>query len=211
MLSKAEEKLKPYIVEKRVAALKCCRLPEVPFADSSFDAVSIIQVLHYLDKPFEGFPNTKKSISEMYRVLKPGGVLLIDFCTHDQLRYGSWYANLLLRAVERKCDALIPIAELLKFLEELGFLKPTTVVCPWETFLTPELYFDKTGPFKQSWRSLDSLWKLAEIEGELDAALKSLREKEQFGMLDEWFEQVEKKRKELGAKIGLFVQKPCDN
>ena len=208
MLAKAEEKLKSYIKEKRVTELKPCHLPDIPFSDSSFDAVSIVQVLHHLDKPFEGFPNAKKTIAEVFRVLKPGGALLIDFCTHDQLRYGSWYANLLPRAVEKNCDILLPSGELLSSLQETGFVLPTSIVCPWDTILAPEIYLDRDGPFKKGWRSMDSLWKLAEIEGELESALDSLREKKEFGMLDEWFDKIENKRKEIGSKTGLFVQKP---
>jgi len=210
MLAKAEEKLKPYIMEKKVTELKICRLPDIPFPDSSFDVVSIIQVLHHLDKPYDGFPNAKKVITEAFRVLKPGGVFLIDHCSHEQLRYGAWYANLLPRAVEKNCDLLMPIGEMLSFAEEKGFLNASRVVSPWETILVPEVYLNKDGPFKEEWRSMDSLWKLADIEGEVDAALKSLTEKKEFGMLDEWFEQVEKKRKEVGAKTGILLQKPLN-
>lgn len=62
----------------------------------------------------------------------------------------------------------------------LKFLKPTTVIGLWETYVTPELYLGKTGPFKQSCRSTHSLLKFAELKRELDAAIKSLKEKEEF-------------------------------
>ena len=211
MLAKAEEKLKPYIVEKKVTELKICRLPDIPFPDSSFDVLCLIQVLHHLDKPYEGFPNAKKVIAEAFRVLKPGGVFLIEQCSHEQQRYGAWYANLLPRTVEKICDLLIPIGEMLSFAEEKGFLIASRIVSPWDTMLVPEVYLDRDGPFKEEWRSMVSLWKLADIEGELDSALKSLTEKKEFGILDDWFEQVEKKRKEVGAKTGILLQKPLDS
>lgn len=208
MLSKAQEKLGAHVADGSVGKFKCSQLPDLPFADSCFDAVSFIQVLHHLDKPFEGYPNLKKSIAEAFRVLKPGGVLLIDFSTHDQLRYGMWYMNLLPRSAERNCENYMPKEELLAFLQDSGFEKASTIVCPWEPLLKPEKYFCKDGPFHQEWRRMDSVWKLAEREGELEAALKSLNEKKQFGIFDDWFEQVEKKRKEVGTNTGLFVQKP---
>lgn len=210
MLSKAEKKLQSYINENRVSELKCSHLPIIPFEESSFDVVAFIQVLHHLDKPYEGFPNLRKCIAEAKRVLKPGGVLVIDFCTHDQLRYGMWYRNLLPRSVEKNCERNMSKEELLSLLEEAGFEKAATIVCPWETILKPEKYFNKDGPLEDEWRLMDSVWKLAEMEGELDAALKSLNEKKVFGMFDDWFEQAERKRKEVGAKTGLFVQKPFD-
>ena len=208
MLSKAKTKLQSYVEKGTLVDLTCCHLPDVPFSDSAFDAVTFIEVLHHLDKPFEGFPNLKKCITEAFRVLKPGGVLLIDFATHDQLRYGLWYRNLLPRTVERTCDNYMPQEEMLLFLQEVGFQNASTIVCPWETILVPEIYFNKDGPFQEEWRRLDSVWRLAEDEGELETALKSLREKKEFGILEDWFEQIERKRQQVGTKTGLFVQKP---
>ena len=40
------------------------------------------------------------------------------------------------------------------------------------------------------------------------SALKSLKEKKDFDMLDDWFEQVEQKRKNVGKSTCIFVQKP---
>jgi len=52
-------------------------LNQLPFRDRSFDAVTIHQVLHYLDRP-------DHAISEAARVLRPGGrILIADFAPHD--------------------------------------------------------------------------------------------------------------------------------
>lgn len=49
----------------------------LPFGDSSFDAITVHQVLHYADRP-------RAAIAEAARVLKPGGRLVIaDFAPHD--------------------------------------------------------------------------------------------------------------------------------
>ena len=94
--------------------------------------------------------------------------------------------------------------------EEKGFVNPSRIVSLWEIILVPKMYFNKDGPLKEEWRSMDSLWKLADIEGELDSALKSLAEKKQLGVFNEWFEQVEKKRKEVGVKTGILLLKPLN-
>ena len=50
---------------------------QIPFASASFDAVTIHQVLHFLDQPAQ-------AIAEAARVLRPGGALLLtDFAPHE--------------------------------------------------------------------------------------------------------------------------------
>jgi ubiquinone/menaquinone biosynthesis C-methylase UbiE len=67
-------------VEKRDAegmafpAPVCANGRSLPFADASFDAVVSIRVLHLFPTPHLG-----AFVDEMRRVLKPGGVLLIEF------------------------------------------------------------------------------------------------------------------------------------
>ncbi|MCY3768833.1 MAG: metalloregulator ArsR/SmtB family transcription factor [Gammaproteobacteria bacterium] len=52
-------------------------LSQLPIEDESVDAISIHQVLHYLENP-------RRVIEEAARVLKPGGQLIIvDFLPHD--------------------------------------------------------------------------------------------------------------------------------
>ena len=45
-------------------------IEDIPFEDNTWDAVICLEVLEHVDNPF-------KAISELYRVLKPGGMLLL--------------------------------------------------------------------------------------------------------------------------------------
>jgi len=50
---------------------------QIPFSESSYDAVTIHQVLHFLDRP-------GLAVGEAVRVLRPGGlILLVDFAPHE--------------------------------------------------------------------------------------------------------------------------------
>ena len=73
----------------------------LPFEDGCFDAVMVNQVLHHLaDSPPDGWPMLRRVLGEFARVLRPGGVAVINTCSHEQLRRGWWYASLVPEAVE---------------------------------------------------------------------------------------------------------------
>lgn len=67
MLALAKEKLAPY---RRRASLVQQTAGSLPFSDSSFDAVSCLESLEF-------FPSDKVALTEMVRVLRPGGVLMV--------------------------------------------------------------------------------------------------------------------------------------
>jgi ubiquinone/menaquinone biosynthesis C-methylase UbiE len=53
---------------------------ELPFPDNYFDCVSSMGVLHHV-------PNTEKAVSEIFRVLKPGGRLIVMFYYKNSFLY----------------------------------------------------------------------------------------------------------------------------
>ena len=56
-----------------IGSLHCGSVHETPFADSYFDIGDCIGVLEYYDKDF-----VMKAIKEFYRLMKPGGKLVLD-------------------------------------------------------------------------------------------------------------------------------------
>jgi len=53
----------------------------VPFSDNTFDLVTSFDVLYALESDIEG-----KAVAEMYRVLKPGGHLIVNVAAMESLR-----------------------------------------------------------------------------------------------------------------------------
>jgi SAM-dependent methyltransferase len=64
--------------------LTCSDMTAIPHADEVFDAVISIHVIFH--NPMAGL---RRSIAEIYRVLKPGGMALITFQSTRSYRYGK--------------------------------------------------------------------------------------------------------------------------
>ena len=74
----------------------------LPLDDQCVDAIVINQVIHHLeDEGTSGFPRHRKVFAEFARVIKPGGMLIINTCSREQLRRGYWYYDLIPDAVEK--------------------------------------------------------------------------------------------------------------
>jgi 2-polyprenyl-3-methyl-5-hydroxy-6-metoxy-1,4-benzoquinol methylase len=92
----------------------------LPYGDSSFDRALCLDVLEHL--PFE---QQSLALSELYRVLKPGGELLVSVpnLAHLQSRIHFLFLGRLIRtASELKHPGDRPIAEYMKMAERAGFL-----------------------------------------------------------------------------------------
>jgi ubiquinone/menaquinone biosynthesis C-methylase UbiE len=134
----------------------------LPFCDSSFDAVMFNQVLHHLESGVDPeYGAHGRALAEAHRVLRPGGVLIANVCTHDQLRRGFWYYDLIPAAVERSIRRCIPADRLDAMLAQLGFAIHGHIV-PHDGVMQGPTYFDPWGPLDAKWRRTDSIWSLVQ-------------------------------------------------
>ena len=101
-----------------------CDVCDMPFPDNSFDAVFLIEVLEHVHNP-------PKALSEIYRVLKPGGNLIFSvpfiFPLHDRpgdyFRYTKYGLKLLLSDYDQ-----IYIFERNSFWEAITVLKLRLII-----------------------------------------------------------------------------------
>ncbi len=117
----------------------------LPFKNNSFDCVCSMGVLHHT-------PDTKKALDEVYRVLKPGGRLILMFYNKNSYRNRILYpvAKLLLPSCWKKplqqlrnendgegnpLASVYSIKDLKLMLEEFSGLKFFTDYCKKEDFL----------------------------------------------------------------------------
>lgn len=101
-----------------------CDVCDMPFPDNSFDAVFLIEVLEHVHNP-------PKALSEIYRVLKPGGTLIFSvpfiFPLHDRpgdyFRFTKYGLKLLLSDYDGVC-----IFERNSFCEAITVLKLRLII-----------------------------------------------------------------------------------
>ncbi len=169
----------------------------LPFADETFDAAMINQVLHHLEDGADpSFPAHGAVIAEMARVLRPGGVLVVNICTHQQLSEGYWYYDLVPQAREACIRRHVPAERLQAMLADAGF-QPRAPEAALDAVMQGEAYFDPTGPLSESWRKGDSFWALA-TEEQVIQAETVVRDMQAAGTLEDWFRKRDERREGVG-------------
>jgi ubiquinone/menaquinone biosynthesis C-methylase UbiE len=146
----------------------------LPLEDGCVDGAVINQVLHHLPEPAPGvFPVAEQVLTEVRRVLRPGGTLVVNTCSQAQLRDGFWYFQLMperVRTALRQTYASLPA--LTRCLHAAGFASVSRVPV-LDQVLAPDHYHQADGPLSEAWRDGDSSWALLtadELEGSIERA-----------------------------------------
>ena len=169
----------------------------LPFEDACFDAVMVNQVLHHLpDSPGDGRPMLRRVLGELARVLRSGGVAIINTCSHEQLRQGWWYASLVPGAVETMRRRHADTGELNALLAGAG-LAPRGRFVPADAVMQGDAYADGRGPLDPAWRRGDSLWSVIS-DSELHRALGRIRALDDAGTLDAFVAEHDRMRSAVG-------------
>jgi ubiquinone/menaquinone biosynthesis C-methylase UbiE len=181
------------------------------FADGSFDACTFNQVIHHFPKD-DNYAFCLKSFQECFRVLKPGGYLVLNTSMPEQQRDAFWWLSLFPKASDAVCDRFPPMATLEAHMKKAGFeWNADSVSVPLHRSLMADAAYLKDGVksgFKAEYRAGDSSWSMAENFGELDEGLKKLQKMIDDGTADEWLAGREKLRKSMGQATFISVRKP---
>jgi len=164
------------------------------------------QVLHHLDDGTDqAFPVLRRAIGEFARVLRPGGALVVNTCTRDQLRNAYWYWQLVPDATERFCRCFAPLETLRDAMAEAGLVYQDRFV-PLDSFCQGEAYFDGRGPLDPVWRNGDSFWAVL-TDDELEQELARLRALDAAGRLDAFVAEHDAGRRARGQITFLFARR----
>ena len=196
VLEVAARKLANAIAEGRVV-LHRGSIDALPLADGAVDGVIINQVLHHLPDDAEaGWPAHRRVLDQCARVLRPGGVLVINTCSHAQTEQGFWPFHLITQARTEILHRLMPLEALELALLECG-IDPRGRFVPVDAVLQGEGYLDPRGPLRPEWRAGDSIWALVD-DAELAEVERTLRELDQRGELEAYVAEHDALRPKIG-------------
>lgn len=205
MLDKARSKLADDAGRDRVFFHQA-PIDRMPLADASADAVMLNQVLHHLnDDAAAGWPAVRAVIGEFARVLRPGGLAIINICSHEQLTRSWWYLPLIPEAVSRIRDRHVSLEHLKDLMREGGIGCVGSFV-PVDGLMQGDDYFNGRGPLDESWRAGDSVWALV-TDAELNRALDRVRALDASGELDAFVAANDERRKDIGQFTFLCGRK----
>ena len=205
MLEVAAQKLAGEKDEDRIS-FHSARIDELPFEDEFFDGVMINQVLHHLpDEAAKDFPAHRRVFAEFARVLKPGGVLVVNTCSQEQLRHGYWHYSLIPEAADALRARYVPLDELAEILVASGFAYRGRFA-PVDAPIQGESYFDPRGPLSKEWRNGDSVWSLVS-EGRLERTISRIQDLDERGELEPYMSRNDALRPHVGQAMILFASR----
>ena len=177
------------------------------FPDESFHVYMVNQVLHHLDHR-NHFQAIDVFLKEAGRVLKPGGLLIINTCSQDQLDPDSgsyWHYKYIHPAAYTLQKHYIPIEELENRLESLGFIKINHTISP-EKIFCQRYYEDPSITLNPEFRKGDSTYSF--LSGvELEESNCRLREAIEEGSVYEVMNQATKRAAEIGEAVIVSARK----
>jgi len=205
MLEVAAQKLAEPQSEGRIS-FHSSRIDELPFDDEHFDGVMINQVLHHLpDDASQSFPAHRRVFSEFARVLKPGGILVVNTCSQEQLRHGYWHYALIPEAADALRARYAPLDELVEILGDCGFMHQGRFA-PTDAAVQGESYFDPRGPLAKEWRDGDSVWSLVS-EDRLERTISRIQELDKRGDLETYAARNDALRPQIGQATVLYASR----
>eukprot|EP00658_Telonema_sp_P-2_P071394 TRINITY_DN60664_c0_g1_i1.p2 TRINITY_DN60664_c0_g1~~TRINITY_DN60664_c0_g1_i1.p2 ORF type:complete len:243 (-),score=62.77 TRINITY_DN60664_c0_g1_i1:300-1028(-) len=182
----------------------------IPHPEDWFDVVTINQVIHHFDTK-DDFAALSVAIQECYRVLKPGGCLMINTSTPEQQRDGFWWLSLFPEASARICQRFPPLNTLISKMTAAGFkVDADGVVVPLRRpLMKPELYLQGgiDLAFDPTYRACDSSWEMID-EVEMEHGLEKISQMKEDGEAEGWLADREALRFSCGQFTFVVAKKP---
>lgn len=205
MLEKARAKLRAEASAGRVGFHQV-PIDVLPLEDQSVNGIMVNQVLHHLgDEADAGWPAVRGAATELARVLRPGGALIINICSHEQITLGWWYLPLIPEAAEQMRRRHVPIDVLQGIMIDCG-LRNTGCFIPVDGVMQGRHYFDGRGPLDERWRAGDSIWAMVD-DHRLEIVKAQIRALDEAGTLEEFVRENDSRRRHIGQFTFVCARK----
>lgn len=181
---------------------------ELDFRDDFFDAYTVNQVLHHLDTAAD-FPNLTLFLKEAWRVLKPGGSLIINTCSQEQLHplTGVYWSYAYMDAAAARIAArYVPVETLIRKIKNLGFRNIRQIV-PSGRLFEERYYSDPAVVLEPHFQSSDSIFCLCSPQ-DMEQAKKRLRSAMADGSVYGQMTRARKKAEKTGEAVMISARKP---
>ncbi|XP_062576424.1 demethylmenaquinone methyltransferase-like [Saccostrea cucullata] len=190
MLSVAREKLQSPNLKTKLS-FKTGVLPNIPFEDNSFDSVMMNMVLHHLEihvnPDGKSYSNIAKTMKEVYRVLKPRGVLIVTTLTPEQVE-AYWFCHLVPGPLKQYAKKSPYHHQVKDMLTEAGL----TLKAALNTLTTNHPGHDNLeGPLQENWRNHLLFWDTCS-ETEIQDMVQRVQKMKEEGNLRDFYNTHEK-------------------
>jgi ubiquinone/menaquinone biosynthesis C-methylase UbiE len=202
----------------------CADMRVMPFLAASFDSILFSYCLHHLNHETADIlvAQTKQTINEAFRLLAPGGRVLIITCTPEQLspdKGSLWYYKYFPQAANRLMAKFLSAATWQQVALDCGFQD-------YESQLIEKTYWTEAGqnpqgPFDSAWRNGDSMFSLCrrtensagdssgeEHEDELVAGLAQLKLEIVGGEAQKHIAAVRQRTEHIKQGVLISLKKP---
>jgi len=213
MLKNAKCKVEKY---KEFVDIQQMALPKLEFANKSFDVITFVQVLHHIDSVAlhsekdvlskDDYPNLIESLKHSYRILRSGGVLMLDTMFEENID-SFWWTSLCPKASKTMKRTRIKKEDLFQVLRELDFTDISYIARPNSSFIRRDIYDSIENIGDAHWRSYLSQYKLVETSGELDGLIDIVQKKIEEGTLQEFFAELNRNLLTYGHHVTVFAKK----
>jgi ubiquinone/menaquinone biosynthesis C-methylase UbiE len=175
--------------------------------DNQFDVIIINQVLHHLiinndDKKYDVIIHL---IKELNRVLKPNGVIIMNYTTNDQQKFSYWWSQLI-PSVTNIIDYKFLSNDIVSQLFQNNMNNCDLQFYPIldETLMKYENYINPQNLFNVDWRNGDSLFSFLNFDDNFKKNMTNLIENKEMSSL---INKSEKHRRQYGQSTSVVIRK----
>ena len=181
---------------------------KLPFADDCFHGYMVNQVLHHLDID-PSFPNLGIFLDQAHRTLQPGGTLIINTCSQEQLCPHSgvyWNYKFIETAVLAIRKRYIPLDALAARLEDAGFINVERTI-PSGRIFHDRYYEDPSIALDVDFKKGDSAYSLMSEEA-IEDSNTSLSAAIKDGSAHEAMKRANLIKEKIGEVVLVSASKP---